>query len=110
MSAADVWANAAPVASNTNEAHYAHYRQQFADLLKDFDAIVVSHEAGARKPHEKFFEYAQVRAESERAECLFVDDLEANVTAAREFGWQAVLYTRFDELVPALRAAGVRGC
>jgi len=96
------------VASNTNPAHYNHYREQFRDLLCHFDAIAVSHEAGARKPHEKFFQHAHRMAKCERGECVFVDDLAENVTAAREFGWNAIHYTRFDELVPELRKAGVR--
>jgi putative hydrolase of the HAD superfamily len=96
------------LASNTNEAHYERYREQFNDLLSHFDAIAVSHEAGARKPHSQFFEYAHRLAGSERDECLFVDDLWANVTAARDFGWHAIHYTRFDDLVPDLRALGVR--
>jgi putative hydrolase of the HAD superfamily len=96
------------LASNTNAAHYERYREQFHDLLAHFDAIVVSHEAGARKPHPRFFEYAHKLTGCDRNECLFVDDLLANVTAAREFGWNAIHYTRFDDLVPELRTAGVR--
>jgi FMN phosphatase YigB (HAD superfamily) len=96
------------LASNTNAAHYERYREQFQDVLGHFDAIAVSHEAGARKPHPRFFEYAHKLAGYDKAECLFVDDLLANVAGAREFGWNAILYTRFDELVPELRAAGVR--
>src|SRR5262245_10628012 len=45
------------LASNTNEAHYEHYREQFKDLLAHFDAIAVSHEARARKPDARFFEF-----------------------------------------------------
>lgn len=96
------------LASNTNAAHYERYREQFRDLLSHFDAIAVSHEAGARKPHPRFFEYAHRLAGCEQAECVFVDDLMANVAGAREFGWNAIHYTRFDHLVPELRATGVR--
>jgi putative hydrolase of the HAD superfamily len=96
------------LASNTNAAHYERYREQFKDLLSHFDAIAVSHEAGARKPHPRFFDYAHRLTTCEKDECLFVDDLLANVTAAREFGWNAIHYTRFDGLMPELRAAGVR--
>jgi FMN phosphatase YigB (HAD superfamily) len=96
------------VASNTNPAHYAHYREQFRDLLVHFDAIAVSHEAGARKPSPKFFEHAHRLAKCDRSECVFVDDLAENVAAARQFGWNGVHYTRFDELVPELRRVGVR--
>ena len=96
------------LASNTNVAHYERYREQFKDLLAHFDAIAVSHEAGARKPESGFFEYAHTLTGCAKDECLFVDDLEANVAAARAFGWQGIHFTRFDDLVPALRAAGVR--
>jgi glucose-1-phosphatase len=96
------------LASNTNAAHYQHFRVQFKDVLDQFDAISVSHEAGERKPNAGFYEYTHRLAECEKRECLFVDDLLVNVTAAREFGWNAIQYTRFDELIPALRAAGVR--
>jgi glucose-1-phosphatase len=96
------------LASNTNAAHYAHYREQFKDVLSHFDAIAVSHEAGARKPQPKFFEYAHRLTGCQVAECVFVDDLLDNVAAAREFGWRAIHFTRFDDLVPELRALGVR--
>jgi putative hydrolase of the HAD superfamily len=95
------------LASNTNAAHYARFRQQFRDVLGHFDAIAVSHEARARKPQAKFFEYAHKLAGCDKAECVFVDDLLENVTAAREFGWRAIQYTRFDDLVPELRKLGM---
>lgn len=96
------------LASNTNVVHYERYREQFKDTLAHFDAIAVSHEAGARKPHPKFFEYAHRLAGCEKAECVFVDDLMDNVAAARDYGWNAVQYTKFDDLIPDLRAAGVQ--
>jgi putative hydrolase of the HAD superfamily len=96
------------LASNTNPAHYERYREQFKETLAHFDAIAVSHEAGARKPHPTFFAHAHSLTGCERNECVFVDDLLDNVCAAREFGWNAVQYTRFDELIPALRSKGVR--
>jgi glucose-1-phosphatase len=96
------------LASNTNAAHYAHYREAFRDVLAHFDAIAVSHEAGARKPHPKFFEYAHRLAVGERAECVFIDDLADNVEAARAFGWRAIQYTAFEELLAGLKGLGVR--
>jgi len=96
------------LASNTNPAHYARFREQFREVLAHFDAIVVSHEAGARKPHPRFFEHAHRQSVCNKAECVFVDDLADNVEAARGFGWNAVQYTRFDDLIPDLRTMGVR--
>ncbi len=96
------------LASNTNAAHYARYRVQFREELSHFDAIVVSHEAGARKPDERFFEYAHRFAGCDRAECVFVDDVLENVAAARRFGWRAVPYTTFEGAVEGLKALGVK--
>jgi putative hydrolase of the HAD superfamily len=95
------------LASNTNAAHYERYREQFKDTLAHFDAISVSHEAGARKPHVNFFEHTHKLTGCEKSECVFVDDLADNVEAAKAFGWNAVQYAKFDDLVPALRTTGV---
>jgi FMN phosphatase YigB (HAD superfamily) len=96
------------LASNTNEAHYAHYRQVFADILKHFSAIVVSHEAGARKPNEGFFLHAQKFVQCEPNECLFIDDLADNTLAAQAFGWNTVQYVNFDTLMVAFAEHGIR--
>jgi HAD superfamily hydrolase (TIGR01509 family) len=96
------------LASNTNAAHYARYRDQFRAELSHFDAVVVSHEAGARKPDPRFFEYAHRFAECDKAECVFVDDIAENVEAARRFGWHAVQYTGFEEMLAGLAALGVK--
>jgi putative hydrolase of the HAD superfamily len=97
------------LASNTNEAHYAHYRKAFRELLAHFDAISVSHEAGARKPDADFFEYTHRLTGSDKAECVFVDDLADNVAAARAFGWQAIHYTGYDQLLSELKGLNIRG-
>lgn len=96
------------LASNTNDAHYTHYRQQFAETLKHFSKIVVSHEAGVRKPNENFFAYAQQFTQCEPHECLFIDDMPENVAAAQAFGWNAVQYTTFDDLMVAFARLGIR--
>jgi putative hydrolase of the HAD superfamily len=95
------------LASNTNELHSAYFRETFADVLRHFDAVGLSHEAGARKPHRAFFEHCQTLAGGPPQECLFIDDLPANVEAARAFGWRAVQYTTYPELERRLRALGI---
>ena len=43
------------LASNTNVLHAGHFKTQFADVLRHFDALGTSYEAGARKPHPDFY-------------------------------------------------------
>ena len=95
------------LASNTNDAHYTRYRAMFADTLKHFDAIAVSHKAGARKPDRRFYEYADQFTEANPTKCLFIDDMPENVEAARNFGWKAARYTTFDQLMADLQKEGV---
>jgi putative hydrolase of the HAD superfamily len=95
------------LASNTNELHSVFFREQFADVLRHFDAVALSHEAGARKPHRAFYEHCQALADCPPRECLFIDDLAANVEAARAFGWHAVQYTGYPKLLEHLRSYGI---
>jgi putative hydrolase of the HAD superfamily len=91
------------LASNTNELHAAHFRETFADVLRHFAAIGLSYEAGARKPHRRFFEHCQKLAGCPPEECLFIDDLPANVEGARAFGWHAIRYADPAEFRSQLR-------
>jgi putative hydrolase of the HAD superfamily len=80
--------------SNTNELHALHFRRQFADTLGHFDALVLSHEVGLRKPCADIYAHCHTIAGSTPRQCLFIDDLPANVEAARGCGWQAIVYHR----------------
>jgi putative hydrolase of the HAD superfamily len=95
------------LASNTNELHAAHFRPQFADVLRHFDAVGVSYEAGARKPDRGFYAHCHTLIGAPPDRCLFIDDLPANVEGARAFGWQAVHFTGYPELLKQLRGHGV---
>jgi putative hydrolase of the HAD superfamily len=93
--------------SNTNELHYRHFRQQFADTLAHFDLIVTSHEAGVRKPDPRVYRLVEERLNCTAGECLFIDDLPANVEAARACGWRGVVYHHGCDLPAELQRAGV---
>lgn len=94
--------------SNTNELHARRFREQFAGWLRHFDALVLSHEIGVRKPGAEFFEHCTQLAGCAPAECLFIDDLSANVVGARACGWQGIVYTNFAELCKELTTRGIK--
>ena len=73
--------------SNTNAIHSDKYRVQFAEVLSHFSALVLSHEIGVRKPDAAFFRHCHGLADAAPAECVFVDDLPANIEAAAQFGF-----------------------
>ena len=74
-----------------------------------FDDIVVSAEVGMAKPKPEIFRLAAERLGLAPEACVFVDDWDKNVDAAREVGMQAVLH-RVDQghdLRAQLAALGV---
>ena len=95
------------LASNTNDAHFVRFTHQFADVLASFDHLCTSHRCGSRKPEAGYFGYVQNHVDADPADCLFVDDLLANVVAARSHGWQGICYDRPGTLWADLEAAGV---
>ena len=65
-------------------------RADFPDL---FDTVVLSGEVGMRKPEKEIFRYAAATLGLDPAECVFIDDMEANVAAAQACGMTGVLHT-----------------
>lgn len=93
--------------SNTNPIHSRRFREQFAEVFRHFDALVLSHEIGARKPNPAFFQHCQALAHGRADECLFIDDIAENVAGARRHGWQAIAYRPGDGLLSKMGEAGV---
>jgi putative hydrolase of the HAD superfamily len=62
-------------------------RHLFAEL---FDAVVISGEVGMRKPEERIFRLAADGLGLLPAQCVFVDDVEGNIVAARGLGFATI--------------------
>ncbi|MEV4454633.1 HAD family phosphatase [Microbispora sp. NPDC049633] len=61
-----------------------HYAREGWEAI--FDAVVISGEVGMRKPEERIFHHALGLLGLEPGQCVFVDDIEANILAARAIG------------------------
>ena len=57
-----------------------------------FDVVVISGEVGMRKPEERIFRHAADLLGLAPAKCVFIDDIEVNVTAAEAIGMTAILH------------------
>ena len=75
-----------------------------------FDTIVCSAVVGIAKPDPSIYRLTAERLSLPPEECLFIDDLEGNVTAAQEVGMTGVHYRvhRGDDLKAQLAELGVR--
>jgi len=67
-----------------------------------FDAVVISCEVGMRKPEQRIFAYTTRLLGLQPRECVFVADVEANVTAARTMGFLAVHHRRYQQTAQRL--------
>ena len=74
-----------------------------ADFPGLFDTVVLSGEVGMRKPEKEIFLYAAETLGLAPAECIFVDDMEANVAAAQACGMTGVLHTETAGTAQALQ-------
>lgn len=60
------------------------------DFDAEFDTIVDSHEVGMRKPNPAIYHLTLERLGTQPARAAFLDDLEANVVAARSIGLHGI--------------------
>jgi putative hydrolase of the HAD superfamily len=67
-----------------------------------FDVVVISGEVGMRKPEERIFRHAVGLLGLTPEECLFIDDIDVNVTAAEDVGMTGVLHTDPDATIARL--------
>jgi len=77
----------------------AYPRDVFEDL---YHAVVISAEVGMRKPEERIFRHAADLLGLVPSECVFIDDMEANVRVAEATGMYGVLHTQPEVTVARL--------
>ena len=74
-------------------------RDAFPDL---FDAWVISHEVGMRKPDPEIYRIGAERIGLPPEACVFVDDLGGNLKPAKALGMATVKHTDAAETIPVL--------
>ena len=92
--------------SNTNELHWERFEREWS-LPSMFHHNFPSYAVGRLKPDADYFEHVLEALDVAPQRALFVDDNRINVEAARAVGLHARQVRSFDELAPALAAAGV---
>lgn len=80
-------------------------RQRFAAL---FDIVVISGEVGVRKPDPQIYELATRRLGVAASDCVFIDDIQANVVAAETAGMAGIVHRDAETTIPQMaRLLGV---
>jgi putative hydrolase of the HAD superfamily len=73
------------------------------DLFEElFNGVVISAQEGIRKPSRRMYELGAERAGANARDCVYVDDLDFNLTPARELGMATVHHTSAETTIPEL--------
>ena len=81
--------------------------RQLWPFLDAFDGVVVSGEVKTLKPRPEIFQILFERHDLTPAECLFIDDVPANVAGAEAVGMHGHHFTSPQRLRADLEAAGI---
>ena len=102
-----VWAtDGTRVFHATNQEHRrAAYLMDTLALRDRIDGMLHSAALGARKPDSAYFTAATREAEVAPSDVVFIDDVAANIEAARRFGWRAIQWLGDMSLDEAISAA-----
>ncbi len=94
------------IGSNTDDAHFRRGNEVQPATL-EFDDVLVSYELGVCKPDPEFFVRGLAKLGVEPEECLFIDDLEDNVEAARSLGIAGIRFESAELLEQELMGFGI---
>lgn len=81
------------IISNYGKDTFAATQAQFPDLFSQFDGMVVSAHEKLIKPDLRIYQLLLDRYNLKAEECVFIDDLAANVQGAIDAGFKGIHYT-----------------
>jgi FMN phosphatase YigB (HAD superfamily) len=96
------------ILSNTCESHWEYCFQNYRIVAESFQAYALSYRIGVTKPNPRIYRAAAEIAGCKPQDIFFTDDISGHVDAARQAGFDAVVYTSTPQLVAELRRRGVR--
>lgn len=94
-----------PMLSDVTEWQADGFRE--LGLYENFFPVFLSCEIGLKKPNPTIFQYLLSQLKLSPEACIFIDDREANIAAAKEVGIDAICFTTLDELKAALKKRGI---
>lgn len=91
--------------SNTNEIHFDYLESTF-NVTRHFTEVILSYRVGCSKPEADIYHEVLRRSGKPAERCLFIDDLEPNVAAARALGMNAIQFKSVQQLKDELVGYG----
>ena len=88
-------------------APYARILEDLHDFIEDFDGGIFSGDVSHIKPEPAIYQLLQDRYKLAPERTVFVDDLKANIDAARAQGWHAIHFQSPEQLKEELAVHGL---
>jgi len=92
--------------SNYPTEKFSLARRKYA-FMDWFDDILISGEVGLVKPDPAIFRLLLARIGRTAEECIFIDDSNANIAAARKLGFTPIQFHSPEQLEQELQALGI---
>ncbi|MCA6072629.1 MAG: HAD family phosphatase [Endomicrobium sp.] len=89
--------------SNTNELHFDYLKERYPEVFALFNRLFLSYKMHSRKPEDEIFLKTIQCCNVLPSEIFYVDDLEDNVTVARNNGISSHLFTNSTVLIKELK-------
>jgi putative hydrolase of the HAD superfamily len=89
--------------ATSQEHNRAEYMKTRMGFQAAFDYLFFSCEIGWQKPQHAYYQYIERMLGLPKESILFWDDSRTNVESACEFGWNAEIYTGFDNFEKTIR-------
>lgn len=81
------------IISNYGQETFAATKRQFPALFSQFDGMIISAHEKLIKPDPRIYQLLLSRYNLKAEECVFIDDLAANVQGAIDVGFKGIHYT-----------------
>lgn len=94
--------------SNNNKPTAKILREKHRSFLDLFEKVYFSSEFNTAKPKTEFFELMIKDANLNPKKCIFIDDKEKNIKAAKEVGIRGIVFLNNDQLKEALTSFSIK--
>ena len=96
------------ILSNYGSWTYEATREKALDFLEDVDGAVFSYQVKQMKPDLEIFQTLFEKFSLNPQECVFLDDLPANIEGARAAGMHGIVFTGLEAALVELEKLGVK--
>ncbi len=93
--------------SNTNEWDFEHIIKT-CEVYNLFDAVSLSFKVKAMKPDNRIFLDSISKLKLKPEECVYIDDIERYVEAAKQIGINGIHYVSYEKLISSLEKLSIQ--